>query len=271
MFRLLWKKKAIIFSGSALLLALLFAVFAPFVVSIDPFAGDTSRRLLPPSTEYWFGTDHLGRDVFSRLLYGARYSFLGALVVTIIATMLSIVIGTFAGYKGGWLDQLFMRFSEWMLAFPSLMIALVLVGIFGPGMFNLMLALILVFWMPGARLVRNMVMRLKEERYVHVAKLHGVSSLRVITRHLFPFVLPQVLVMATLNVGSVLLHIAGFSFLGLGIQPPLPEWGAMLNTSSDYFYSAPWLMIFPGLNIFIIVLSFNILSDYWRNTFHLQK
>ncbi|QQK78900.1 ABC transporter permease [Salicibibacter cibi] len=271
MFRILWKKKALIFSGSILLLVFLFALLAPFVVPVDPFDGDTSHRLLPPSFEYWFGTDHLGRDVFSRLLYGARYSLLGALTVTIIATILSIVIGTFAGYKGGWLDQIFMRLSEWMLAFPSLMIALVLVGMFGPGMINLMLALVLVFWMPEARLIRNMVVRLKEERYVHVAKLHGVSSFRVITRHLFPFVLPHVLVMATLNVGSVLLHIAGFSFLGLGIQPPLPEWGAMLNASSDYFYSAPWLMIFPGLIIFVIVLSFNILSDYWRDTLNLQK
>ncbi|MBB6448704.1 ABC-type dipeptide/oligopeptide/nickel transport system permease subunit [Geomicrobium halophilum] len=271
MFSVLWKKKALIFSSSILLLAFLFALFAPFVVPVDPFAGDTSRRLLPPSAEYWFGTDHLGRDVFSRLLYGARYSFLGALVVAIIAAILSIVIGTIAGYRGGCLDQIFMRISEWMLAFPSLMIALVLVGIFGPGMLNLMFALILVFWMPGARLVRNMIVRLKEERYVHVARLHGGSSFRIITRHLLPFVLPHVLVLATLDVGSVLLHIAGFSFLGLGIQPPLPEWGAMLNTSSDYFYSSPWLMIFPGLIIFVIVLSFNILSDHWREIFHIKK
>ncbi|AXF56735.1 nickel transporter permease [Salicibibacter kimchii] len=271
MIKNVWNNKALFFSVLILLLALFISLLGFLVTPHDPFVSETSRRLLAPSSVNWFGTDHLGRDVFSRLLYGARYSFLGALIVTLISTTIALIIGTLAGYHGGRIDHIFMRFSEWMLAFPSLMIALVLVGVLGPGMVNVLIALVLVFWMTGARLVRNMVVRLKEERYVQVAKLQGVSTYRIILRHLMPFVLPQLLVLATLDVGSVLLHIASFSFLGLGIQAPLPEWGAMLNESSEYFYSSPWLMVFPGLFIFVTVLAINVWSDYLRDRFHIKK
>ncbi|MBM7635007.1 ABC transporter permease [Geomicrobium sediminis] len=252
-------------------IGLLMIFIAPLVMNQDPFSAHSANRLLPPSSSHLLGTDHLGRDLLSRIVYGARYTVVTALVIVVISGLIGMSVGFVSATSGGVIDHVFMRFTEWMSAFPSVILAFLFVGIAGPGLLNILIALSLVFWIPIARLVRNTTVRTMQEPYYESAIISGVPYVKRIQRHLVPAILPQVLVLLALNVGSAMLHIAGFSFLGIGIQPPLPEWGAMLNESRSYFYAAPWLMIVPGTAIFLVVFFWNGLSERMRDEFDQKR
>lgn len=255
-------------TGLALLIILLtvfMAIFAPVIAPHDPNDVALERKLMLPDHSYLLGTDHLGRCILSRLIYGARVS-LGAAFAVMSATLaISTVVGAVSGYAGGRVDAVIMRICDVFLAFPSLILALALVGVMGPGLPNVVLALALSQWAWYARMIRGMVLSLKERNYVLAARVAGTPRPTIIARHILPNILPQIAVLATLDVGWVILHIAGMSFLGLGIQPPTPEWGAMINDGRQFLRGYPWLMAYPGLMILSVVMAFNLLGDALRD------
>jgi len=253
-------------AGAAILLSLvLAAIFAPLIAPHDPLAIDLADSLAPPSREHLLGTDHLGRDVLSRLLYGARASLGAAGLVVATVTVIGIAVGAIAGFFGGWLDEIVMRVVDILLAFPSFILALVVAGILGPGLPNVVLAMILVRWAGFARVVRSIVLSLREQPYVEAATTIGATDLRILLRHILPNVVGPIVVMTTLDIGSAILGIAGLSFIGLGVQLPGAEWGAMLNYARIYLPVAPQLMVYPGVAIALAVASANLLGDAFRD------
>jgi nickel transport system permease protein len=247
----------------SLILGILFmmAIFAPWLAPNDPIAVNLVYKLQPPSWEFPLGTDHLGRCTFSRLLYGARISLGFAMLIFISSLVIGLIVGTFAGYKGGWVDQVLMRFCDGVMAFPSLILILGLVGIFGPGLPQVVLALMLVQWVYYARMFRGMVLSLKEQNFIAAAKISGSSQWKIIKNHIVPNVLPPLVVMGTLEMGWAIMDISAMSFLGLGVQPPTPEWGAMIHEGKSYIRTNPALMIYPGLMIMIVIVTFNLLGE----------
>ncbi|MGG0719907.1 nickel ABC transporter permease subunit NikC [Robertmurraya massiliosenegalensis] len=263
--RHLVKNRVLVFSGTIIVLMILIAIFAPYLAPHDPNLTRIDLRLQGPSKEYLLGTDHQGRCILSRLIYGTRISLGSSILVVTVTMFIGVVIGLFAGYKGGRIDSLFMRICDILLAFPGLVLILAFVGIIGPGLFNLLLAMILIQWVSYARIIRGMVLTHKEQNYIIAAKMAGTSEFKIITRHLLPGMMSEIIVLATLDMGSILLYIAGFSFLGLGIQPPTAEWGAMLNDSRQFLRSHPSLMFYPGMMIFFTVMAFNLFGDALRD------
>ncbi|OLO42447.1 nickel ABC transporter permease subunit NikC [Alkalihalophilus pseudofirmus] len=245
--------------------------FAPLIAPHDPTYTNLELRLQKPSAEFWLGTDHLGRCIFSRLLYGVQASLGSALIVVTVSMFISLMVGVYSGYKGGRIDFLFMRFCDVILSIPGLILVLALVGILGTGLWNLLFAMILVYWVKDARLIRGLTLSVKERHFVAAAKLSGTPGPVIVWRHILPNMIHQVVVVVSINIGSVILHIAGFSFLGLGIQPPTPEWGTMLNDSRQFLRSDPSLMMYPGLAIFIVVLVFNLLGDRFRDLYEVKQ
>ena len=250
-----------------IIIALLFfaAIFAPLLAPHDPEPTSLSHRLLPPGGEYPLGTDHLGRCLLSRLLFGARETLKYTLIVQAVVLIIGIPAGLAAGYFGGWADSLLMRVADIILAFPNIILAIAIAGILGPGLFNVMLALAIVSWVGYARVVRGMVLSLKEKEFILAARTCGTSTGNILTRHLLPNVMPPVMVLATLNMGSLILSISTLSFLGLGAQPPSPEWGAMINDARTFMHSEPRLMLLPGTATALTVLGFNLLGDGIRD------
>lgn len=246
---------------AAILLSLGASVFAPAA----PDAVDVTNRFASPSAAHPFGTDNLGRDIFSRVLYGGRVSLLSAVAVTAAISLIGIIVGLIAGYYGGWFDAILMRVVDVALALPRLVLALAVTGVLGPGLINLAAALIAVGWADYSRVVRALVLGLRERPFVESARAVGVGRTRIIFRHIAPNLLGQVLVLSTLDLGAVLLTLAGLSFLGLGIRPPTPEWGAMLAEGKNFLDRAPQLMLYPGAAIAIVVLGFNLLGDGLRD------
>nr|BEL01496.1 ABC transporter permease [Dehalococcoides mccartyi] len=244
---------------------ILTATLAPLIAPHSPTEQHLSLKLSPPSWEYPLGTDNLGRCVLSRIIYGAQTSLQIAVVVVGITGLLGTTLGLLAGYFGGLLDEIIMRITDVVLAFPGLILALVVAGLLGPGLFNVMLALAIVGWTSYARVVRGCVLSAKEKTFVEAARALGDSEAHILLRHILPEVMAPVIVMATLGMGSTILSAAGLSFLGLGVQPPTPEWGAMMNSGRDFLEAAPHLIIFPGLAILFTVLSFNFLGDGLRD------
>ncbi|WP_371363313.1 Nickel transport system permease protein NikC [Sporomusa rhizae] len=244
---------------------ILLAIFAPVVAPHDPNNISLERKLMTSNSDYPLGTDHLGRCILSRLIYGARVSLGAAFAVMTVTLSVSALVGALSGYAGGRLDALVMRICDIFLAFPSLILALALVGVMGPGLPNVVLALALSQWAWYARMIRGMVLSLKERNYVLAAKVAGTRQSVIIIKHILPNILPQIAVLATLDVGWVILHIAGMSFLGLGIQPPTPEWGAMINDGRQFLRGYPSLMAYPGFMILSVVMSFNLLGDVLRD------
>ncbi|WP_394337570.1 nickel transporter permease [Halococcus sp. IIIV-5B] len=241
------------------------ATFGPVLSPYDPTAQALLHRLEAPSLAHPLGTDQLGRDVFTRLLYGARLSLGIALVVTTVRLVLGTIVGLVAGYVGGWVDEALMRLVDTLLAFPGIVLALVIAGILGPSLTNVMVALAVVGWASYARLVRSSVLSVREREFVTASRLLGRSRAHVLGRHLVPNVVAPVVVLATLDVGSVILGTAGLSFLGLGAQPPTPEWGTMLAAGRDYLRTAWWLVNAPGVLIMLTVFGFNLLGDGLRD------
>lgn len=241
------------------------AVLAPLLAPHDPAAVDVLRRLAPPSDEFPLGTDQLGRDVLSRLLYGARIS-LGATVLAAVAIAVTgMVLGVLAGFAGGVVDAVISRVIDVLLAFPGLLLALALTGVLGPNLRNLMVAVVIVSWAGYARVVRAAVLAERERPYVEAARALGSSRRRVVLRHLLPNIVAPIVVLTTLDLAAILLGISALSFLGLGVQPPTAEWGAMLAEARPYLSRSPNLMLFPGLAIFLTALAFNLVGDGLRD------
>lgn len=263
--RTLRGKSSLLRNGSLLILLsyICMAIFAGALSPHDPLQVDVANRLQPASTEFLLGTDSLGRCVLSRLLLGARNSLLSAAVVLLTTVSVGTVVGLFAGFFGGRCDYLVQRLLEGVMAFPGLILALAIAGVLGPGLENAVLALCLVHWVGYARIVRNMTLSLRERTYVQASRIAGASSLDLLRRHILPEVAPAVLVVATLDYGRIIISIAGLSFLGLGAQPPAPEWGAMLSEGKAYMQVAPQLILWPGAMIAGIVLALQLLSETW--------
>lgn len=252
--------------GAALLAAVfLMAILAPLLAPHDPSALDATRRLEPPSAEFPLGTDHLGRDVLSRLLYGARLSLGSTVVASLSVAAIGLLLGLLAGYLQGAVDTVISRLVDIVLAFPLLLLALVVTGMLGPSLPNVVIAVVLVAWAGYARIVRGVAMSERERPYVEAARALGASEARVLRRHILPNAVAPIVILTTLDMGTILLAISALSFLGLGVKPPTPEWGAMLAEARAYLRSAPMLMFFPGAAIFLSVLGFNLLGDGLRD------
>lgn len=264
-FRYVRRAPAGVLGGLLLAIFAFVALAAPLIAPCDPLSIDVENSLALPSREHLLGTDHLGRDVLSRLLFGTRTSLGAACTVVTIVMAIGVVVGIVAGFSGGWMDEIIMRLVDTILAFPSLILALVVVGLLGPGLPNLVLAMTMVRWAGFARVVRSLILSLREQEFILASRSVGASDWRIMTRHLPPNVLGPIVVLVTLDLGSVILGISGLSFIGLGVQLPYSEWGAMLNHSRRYIQTAPFLMISPGLAIALFVLSANLLGDALRD------
>ncbi len=247
----------------SIILGVLFfiALFAPWIAPNDPIAVDIVNKLQPPSLEYPLGTDQLGRCNLSRILYGARISLGFAILIFISSILIGLIVGTFSGYKGGLVDQVLMRFCDGVMAFPSLILVLGLVGIFGPGLTQVIIAIMLVQWVYYARMFRGMVLSLKEQNFIAAARVSGSSQWKIIKNHIVPNILPPLVVMGTLEMGWAIMDISAMSFLGLGVQAPTPEWGAMINEGKSFIRTNPELMIYPGLFIMAVIVTFNLLGE----------
>ncbi len=252
--------------GLFLVVSLLLAgLLAPWLPLDDPTEINLSERLLPPSAENLLGTDHLGRDTFSRIIHGARTTLLAAAATLVLSMTIALTVGIVSGYHGGWTDTALMGVVDLLLAFPSLILALAVAGALGPGLFNVLLAAGAVWWVGHARIIRGITLGTRQMEYVTAARAVGASNLRIILRHIAPNILGPIVVIASLDVGWIILGIAGLNFLGLGAQPPTPEWGAMLNDARPHLQTAPRLLLLPGAAIFVAVLGFNLLGDGLRD------
>jgi peptide/nickel transport system permease protein len=239
----------------------LMAIAAPLLAPHDPLAMDPSKRLAAPSALHWFGTDDGGRDILARVIYGTRSSLLTALGILSLASVIGTSIGLAAGYFGGWVDETLMRITDMFLAFPALVLAMGLAAALGPSLFNAMLATAVVWWPWYARLVRGQALHLKNEAFVEAARVAGASGLRIAVRHILRNCLTPIIVQMSLDIGYAILTLSSLSFIGLGAQPPTPEWGSMVSIGRDYFLDQWWIVTFPGLAIFVSVMAFNLLGD----------
>jgi peptide/nickel transport system permease protein len=263
--RRLWKRKGAVLGAAVMLLMILLAVFAPLVAPYDPIATDWGAVRKAPSAAHWFGTDENGRDVLSRVIWGARASLLAGVISVTIALAVGVPIGLLAGYVGGWLDSLISRFTDAMLAIPFLILAIALAAFLGPSLGNVMVAIGITATPIFIRLTRGQVLATKVEDYIEAARALGNPHLRVALRHVFPNIVPPLLVQATLAIAAAIIAEASLAFLGLGQQPPAPSWGSMLNISQRFFENAPWMALWPGAAIFVTVLSFNLFGDGLRD------
>lgn len=255
-------------TGLLIVVALFLAVLAAPVVSPhDPDAQDAMGRLASPSAEHPLGTDHLGRDNLSRLLHGGRWSLGAAVVSTGIVMLIGVGVGLVAGYHGGWVDTTLMRLVDVLFALPTLVLALAIVGTLGPGIRNVVIALVATSWVLYARVTRGLALSVREREFVVGARALGASHSRIMGRHVLPNIISPVIVLASLQTGRLVLALAALGFFGLGVQPPTPEWGTMLNQGRPFLATAPQLMIYPGVAITLAVLGFNLLGDGLRDVF----
>jgi ABC-type dipeptide/oligopeptide/nickel transport systems, permease components len=262
--RRIWHNRSAALGGALVLAWLLIALLAPLIAPYSPTAQKVTNRLKPPSAQHWFGTDELGRDVFSRVLHGARVSLPVALAVVAMTGTVGILLGSAAGYAGGLADEIIMRVADAVLAFPSLILAIAITAALGPGLLNAALAIALVLWPEYARLVRSQVIALREMEFVSAATALGASPWRNLFAHILPNALPLMLVKISLDMGNAILLAASLSFVGLGAVPPTPEWGAMVAAGRHKFFEW-WIATFPGLAIFTAVVGFNFLGDGLRD------
>lgn len=248
------------------LLIILAAVFAPIVSGgVDPLKGSLADAMLPPCKEHIFGTDKMGRDIYARVIYGARASLTSTFGVVALIFLVGSTLGIIAGYFGGWIDAVIMRIADMMLAFPGLVLALAVAGIMGASIKNAIIAIVLVSWTKYARLARSLVLKIRNRDYVSAAIVTGSKTPYMLVRYMLPNALPTLVITAATDIGAMMLELAALSFLGFGAKPPTPEWGYMLNEGRACMQTAPWLMIFPGLAIFIVVVVFNMLGDSLRD------
>jgi peptide/nickel transport system permease protein len=248
--------------GLVLAIALIgVAIAAPIVAPYDPVNLDPRNRLLPPSAMNWFGTDDGGRDILSRVVFGARYSLLAAAVVLSLAVTVGTAVGLVAGFAGGKIDEALMRLTDMFLAFPALVLAMGISAALGASLANSMIAIAVVWWPWYARLVRGQTLRLRQEQFIDAARASGAGDAHMILRHILPNCWTPIIVQVSLDVGYAILTTASLSFIGLGAQPPTPEWGAMVSIGKDYILNQWWMATFPGLAIFLTVMAFNLVGD----------
>ena len=249
-----------------LVVLLLMAAFAPVLAPHDPFVQDLAGRLQPPGAEgHLLGTDSLGRDILSRLIYGSRITLYIVILVALIAPGAGLLVGTIAGYAGGWVDVVLMRITDIFLAFPRLVLALAFVAALGAGIGNAILAISLTAWPPYARIARAETLTIRNSDYISAIRLQGAGPLRIITKHIWPLCISSLIVRVTLDMAGVILAAAGLGFLGLGAQPPSPEWGAMISEGRKFILDHWWVATMPGLAIFTVSLAFNLLGDGLRD------
>ncbi|HSS28492.1 MAG TPA: ABC transporter permease [Usitatibacter sp.] len=252
----------------ALVVVLLFvvlAIFAPWIAPADPLAASWGAIRKAPSAAHWFGTDEIGRDVLSRVIWGTRASLLAGVVSVAISLLVGVPVGLLAGYAGGWTDMLISRVTDAMLACPFLILAIALAAFLGPSLTNAMIAIGIAATPIFVRLTRAQVRAVKVEDYITAARAVGNSTMRIALRHILPNVAPPLIIQATLATAAAVIAEASLSFLGLGQQPPAPSWGSMLNTAKNFVENAPWMAVWPGVSIFLLVLSFNLLGDGLRD------
>ena len=246
-------------------LVVLVAIFAPHLSPQDPMDGNMKNVLQPPSAEHFLGTDKLGRDTLSRIICGTQVSLFMTICLVVLLAVVGSVVGIVSGYFGGKIEMVLMRFADMMLAFPGVVLAIAIAGILGGSVVNTILALLAVSWAKYARLVRSLVIKLRHNDFVIAAQVNGTKTRDILTRHILPNILPMVVITGAMDIGTMMMEIAGLSFLGFGAQPPTPEWGLMLNEGRQYIQTAPWLMIYPGMAIFIVVAIFNLWGDSLRD------
>ena len=244
---------------------LLVAIFAPYLAPQDPFDGNMRNVLQPPSSEHLLGTDKLGRDTLSRIIAGTQVSLFMTICLVMLLAIVGSVVGITSGYFGGKVEMILMRLADMMLAFPGVVLAIAIAGILGGSVVNTILALLVVGWAKYARLVRSLVIKLRNNDFIIAAQVNGTKTINILWRHVLPNILPMVVITGAMDIGTMMMEIAGLSFLGFGAQPPTPEWGLMLNEGRQYIQTAPWLMVYPGVAIFIVVATFNLWGDSLRD------
>ena len=251
-----------LYAGTAILLLLTAAaLFAPVVAPYDPLGQNLDQDLIPRSSEHWLGTDKLGRDILSRIIYGGRISLLVGITTVALSLAIGIVIGSLSGYFGGWIDQMLMRLVDILMAFPGILLAIAFTAVLGPGLDHVILALCLIGWTSYARLVRGEILSLRERDFIQAARSLGCRPKRIILRHLLPNLLPPLLIQSTFGLAAAIVAEGSLSFLGLGVEPPTPSWGAMLNDGRQFLLVAPHLTTYPGLALMITVLALNLVGD----------
>lgn len=266
-YKRLKKNRAAIIGGYLILFFIMVAIFGPFLTEHDPVRVDYSLKLLSPSSEHWFGTDHNGRDVFTRIIHGMSITLYIGFLSVILGILVGVPIGIFAGYYGKMVDTLIMRFIDVLLAFPGILLAIALVSVLGGSINNVILA-VGVFSVPGfARIVRGSTLAVKKLEYIDAVRALGASDFRIIFLHILPNIISPIIVQATIRIAIAILIASGLSFLGLGAQPPTPEWGAMLSQGRSYMFDHPHVALFPGLAIVTVVLAFNLFGDGLRDAF----
>lgn len=260
------RKNYILYIGAFLsVFVLLVTVFGPFFEPYNPTKMELSQKFIAPCREFIFGTDHLGRDIFSRVIEGARVSLVIAGCVVLFSTVLGVVLGMISGYVGGAVDMIVMRVVDALLAFPTIIFALALSTMMGTGQMNLIIAITCIQWTRYARIARGETLMLKNAEYVEAARSIGNNTAQILAKYIFPNVVSKIIILASLDIGTIILYCASLSFLGLGAQPPSPDWGVMISEGKDYIQYAPWLTLFPGLAIAVSALAFNMLGDGLRD------
>ncbi len=241
------------------------AIFAPWIAPFDPNAQDISQRLLPPGGTYWLGTDQLGRDLLSRVIYGTRPTLLIVTLVAVLSAPLGLLIGISAGYFGGWISVVLMRITDIFMAFPRLVLALALVAVLGPGIVNAVIAIAITAWPPYARIARTETLTSKASDFLQAARVQGLPTSRILYGHVLPLCLPSTVIRVTLDMAGIILTAAGLGFLGLGAQPPLSEWGAMISAGRQFIFDQWWVAVVPGVAILLGSLAFNLVGDGLRD------
>lgn len=258
-------KRRVILFGTLVLLLILVAAFSGWIVPHDPYVQDLGNALMPPSAEHWFGTDRYGRDLWSRVLVGAKTSIFSSLTVVAIITVTGTVAGTLCGYAGGRMDAVLMRISDVFLAFPGIVFAIAVASVLPGGVSSAVIALSVVSWPKYARIARSQVLAIRDMPFLAAAKLSGSNPAQIIVRHVLPNIAGQMIVTAVLDIGTMMMEIAGLSFLGLGATPPIAEWGAMMSNGRSMLQTAPWVVAAPGVAIFLSVMIFNLFGDAVRD------
>ena len=263
---LAFRRNKLAMLGLAIVIALLLvAAFAPVIATADPLAQNLDKRLMPPSAVNFFGTDSLGRDIFSRIVFGTRVTLVIVILVVISVGPVGLLIGAASGYLGGWVDRALMRITDVFLAFPRLVLALAFVAALGPGLENAIIAIAITAWPPYARVARAETLIIRQQDYIAAVRLQGASQWRIVWKHVVPLCLPSLIVRTTLDMAGIILTAAGLGFLGLGAQPPIPEWGAMISAGREQIFDQWWVATFPGLAICVVALGFNLLGDGLRD------
>jgi nickel transport system permease protein len=263
--RKLLRNRTVLVAALLIGILLALALAAPVLTHFDPNEVILDSKLLGPSSAHLLGTDHLGRDILARLIFGARVSLGSVSIILVLVLAVGFLVGASAGFFGGAIDATLMRICDIFMTFPTFILAMFMVGVLGTGLFNVILAIVMTHWAWYARIIRGFVLSLKDREYVLAAKVAGTPRLKILRRHILPPIVAQLLILATLDIGHMMLHVSALSFLGLGVAPPTPEWGVMINDARQFMWTNPYLILLPGAMVFVTVMAFNLLGDAIRD------